>query len=166
MNMISTDSLIVMAKVFWPLLVIVAVLPFFIWKSHRRTNSIKMEEIDKMDGKTFEEFLGTVFKNLGYKVEVTRYSGDYGADLIVQKHGKRIAVQAKRYSSNLGVDAIKEVYAAQKYYRCKAAMVVTNSDYREQAKKLARATNVVLWNGEKLNQVLTELNKKGKGVDR
>ena len=119
-----------------------------------------------MDGKTFEEFLGTVFKNLGYKVEVTRYSGDYGADLIVRKHGKRIAVQAKRYSSNLGVDAIKEVYAAQKYYRCKAAMVVTNSDYTEQAKKLARATNVVLWNGEKLNQVLTELNKKGKGVDR
>lgn len=40
-----------------------------------------------MDGKTFEGFLGTLFRRLGYRVENTRYRGDYGADLIVSREG-------------------------------------------------------------------------------
>jgi restriction system protein len=46
-----------------------------------------VREIDVMDGRTFEEFLGTLFRRLGYRVENTRYRGDYGADLVVAKDG-------------------------------------------------------------------------------
>lgn len=53
-------------------------------------------DIDKMDGRQFELYLGHLFKAHGYAVEVTHAVGDYGADLVVRKHGKMIIVQAKR----------------------------------------------------------------------
>lgn len=164
MNFLSADFFIVIIKLFWPLIIFIMAFPFFLRTKSDKSESIKMEEIDSMDGKTFEEFLGLLFKNLGYKVEITRYSGDFGADLILQKRRKRIVVQAKRYSNNLGVDAIKEAYTAQKYYKCNTSMVVTNSHYTKQAKKLAKATEVILWNREKLSHILNELENKGKPV--
>lgn len=164
MDFLSLEFFVVLIKLFWPLIIAIIAIPFFLRQKYDKSPSIQMEEIDKMDGKTFEEFLGVLFRNLGYKVEVTRYSGDYGADLILQKRRKRIVVQAKRYSNNLGVDAIKEAYTAQKYYKCNSAMVVTNSHYTKQAKKLARGTEVTLWNREKLCNILNELANKGNPV--
>src|SRR5690242_16645676 len=55
-------------------------------------------DIDKMDGRQFELYLGLLYKALGYKSEVTRLAGDYGADLILEKNGVRTVVQAKCYS--------------------------------------------------------------------
>jgi arginyl-tRNA synthetase len=38
-----------------------------------------------MSGKTFEKYLEVLFEKLGYRVERTRYIGDYGAGLITLK---------------------------------------------------------------------------------
>lgn len=50
---------------------------------------------------------------------MTKASGDGGVDLILLKDGIKTAVQCKRYSGNVGVSAIQEVYAE------KTSMVVT-----------------------------------------
>lgn len=42
-----------------------------------------------MDGVQFEKLLAAVFSTLGYAVETTPATGDYGADLILTKDGKR-----------------------------------------------------------------------------
>lgn len=60
-------------------------------------------EIDKMSGDQFEHYLGQLFKLQGYNATVTQAQGDYGADLVLNKDGKRIVVQAKRYSKNVGL---------------------------------------------------------------
>src|SRR5262245_12578372 len=39
------------------------------------------------DGQKFEACLATLFQNLGYQVTLTRTTGDYGGDLIIQKEG-------------------------------------------------------------------------------
>jgi restriction system protein len=36
-----------------------------------------------------------LFTAHGYKIEVTQAAGDYGADLVFSKEGKKIVVQAK-----------------------------------------------------------------------
>jgi len=38
-------------------------------------------EIDRMDGRTFEERLAVLFRQLGYKVDLVGRTGDFGADL-------------------------------------------------------------------------------------
>lgn len=111
-------------------------------------------EIDAMDGHTFERRLDALFWSLGYSVEQTRYRGDYGADLVVAKNGVRTVVQAKRWTKNVGVKAVQEAFASAAMYRCTRSMVVTNRYYSEQAKKLARANNVTLWDRDDLVRAL------------
>ena len=105
-----------------------------------------IDEIDKMDGYQFEEYLALLFRQHGYKADVTRKSGDFGADLILQKDGVKIVVQAKRHKQNVGIKAVQEVYASMAHYKANEAWVVTNSEFTEAARKLARANNVKLIN--------------------
>ena len=98
-----------------------------------------------MDGESFEGYLEFLFRKLGYKVYRTQLSGDYGADLVIEKAREKIVVQAKRYSANVGLAAVQEVVGAKKYYKCKSAIVVTNSYYTKSAKELAKANKVKLY---------------------
>ena len=118
-------------------------------------NNVKIHDVDGLDGFAFEYLLGALFKQMNYKVEVTRGSGDQGADIIISKMGRKTVVQAKCYLNNVSNKAIQEVVAAIKYYNADAGMVVTNSYYTKGAKELAEANNIVLWDRDKLSQMLS-----------
>lgn len=131
----------------------------YLWKDHRLRLS-GMNEIDKMDGKTFERRLAVMFKDLGYKVKLTKATGDFGADLIIINHATKTAVQAKRHSKSVGVKAIQEVVGSLAKYDCQKGMVVTNNYFTQAAKDLAKHNNVELWDRDKLMKVLMSLKKK------
>ncbi|MBO2942792.1 restriction endonuclease [Paenibacillus sp. F411] len=117
-------------------------------------------EIDKMDGVQFERYLGHLFRSQGYKAEVTQAAGDYGADLVLSKDGKRIVVQAKRYSKNVGLKAVQEAYGAIALYKASEAWVVSNSGYTEPAYKLAKSNGVRLVNRDELIEMLIQMKEK------
>src|SRR5581483_5641913 len=98
-----------------------------------------------MDGRAFELFLSTLFRRLGYSVELTKYHGDFGADLVVSNGGSRTAVQAKRWTKRVGLRAVQEAVAATAMFGCDAALVVANREFTQQARRLARANTVELW---------------------
>lgn len=113
---------------------------------HQKFKDSAISQIDCMSGEEFEHYLEVHFAKLGYRTRHTGKSGDYGADLILKDaEGKKIAVQAKRYREQVGVRAIQEVIAAKEYYHCDKAMVVTNSFFTPNARKLAKDCNVELW---------------------
>lgn len=133
-------------------------LVFHLFEKQRLSKS-GIYEIDRMDGRTFEKYLEVLFQKLGYKVERTRYIGDYGADLVVLQNGLRTVIQAKRFKNKVGVKAIQEAVAAKGYYDCPHAMAVTNSYYTKQAKELAKANKVTLWSRDDLVKALLSVNK-------
>lgn len=115
-------------------------------RSHKKGHGISVSGYD------FERFLGTLFKRLGYKVQPTGMSGDFGADLVLTdpRTRERIVVQAKHYSSNLGVKPVQEVVAAKSHYAANACWVVTNSTFTPAARRLAADNAVVLVDGREL----------------
>ena len=122
---------------------------------HARLSRAGLFEIDKMTGREFEVFLATLFRNQGYAVNLTPYQNDYGADLIASdSDSERLAIQAKRHSRNVGVKAVQEICAAKSYYKCNSGIVITNSHFTEQAKKLAAANDVQLWDRDKLAGII------------
>jgi len=152
-------------KATWPLLIATFVigavkLSFALYRRHKILKA-GMTEIDKMDGRTFENFLAGLFTKMGYSVkQVGSFAGDYGADLIITKDNKVTAVQAKRYKSAVGVDAIREVLGSIKMYKCSNGLVVTNSFFTMQAKRLAQANDIELWDKYILaNRILNTKNK-------
>lgn len=115
------------------------------------------EFVDEMSGEDFESFLAVLFADLGYAVKSTPLSGDFGADLVVCKDGRRGVVQAKRLSSPAGVTAVQEVVAAKAYYGVDEGVVVATSGFTRQAYELARRNRIDLWDRAKLDAAVGEL---------
>jgi restriction system protein len=138
----------------WPLWLLIAGIGAvkLAWNLYelRRLSRSGIAEVDQMDGTTFEVFLTTLFRRLGYGVEHTGRRGDYGADLVVTKDGRRIAVQAKRWSKTIGVKAVQEAVASKGMYKCAEALVVANRPFTRQARTLADANAVTLWDRDVL----------------
>ncbi|WP_333125534.1 restriction endonuclease [Microcoleus sp. Pol11C3] len=118
-----------------------------------------IDQVDRMTGEEFEEFLACCFRNLGYGVEMTPKTGDFGADLILSKARKKTVVQAKRYQGKVGNSAVQEVVSAVKYYGAQDAIVITNSMFTSNAHKLAQANGVQLWGREQLIDLVIRAKK-------
>ena len=113
-----------------------------------------IDVIDEMTGEEFEARLGTLFTGFGYRVNLTKASGDFGADLVLEADGTRTVVQAKRYDSPVGIEAVQEVIGAKAHYGASEAWVVTNSEFTDAAFTLADENRVVLIDRSELVECL------------
>jgi restriction system protein len=115
-----------------------------------------MPEIDRMSGRDFEEKISLLLQAKGYHAHPTPYVGDWGADLIVSREGRRSVVQLKRWNRSVNIKAIQEVVASKAKYGCDQAMVITNAQFTHAARELARANSVELWDRQRLARELLQ----------
>jgi hypothetical protein len=101
-------------------------------------------DFNTMSGIDFENYIAAQLKDAGYNVSGTPVTGDQGADLIASKNNKVFVIQAKRYSSTVGNEAIQQVVAARNYYKGDVAAVITNSSFTPSAITLAKQNDVIL----------------------
>ena len=120
----------------------------------QENSCLTLTDIDNLNGYEFEDYLVKLFSNLGYVVLPTPYSGDQGADLIIQDLAKKIVIQAKNYSGNVGNKAVQEAFAAKSHYNCHLAMVITNSYFTKSAQEVSKTTGVVLVDRDKLEEII------------
>lgn len=119
------------------------------------TSKSQISLIDQMEGPAFEQFIASLLRKSGYeKVQSTGGSGDQGVDVLAEKDGVRYAIQCKRYSHALGNTPIQEVNAGRQHYGCHVGVVVTNNYFTAGAKELASSCKVLLWDREKLIEML------------
>ncbi|MBZ6485164.1 restriction endonuclease (plasmid) [Priestia aryabhattai] len=116
--------------------------------------TITLADINLMSGERFEHFLVDLLQNLGFRAKVTKLSGDQGVDIIAKRKGKIYAIQAKRYAKTVGNKAVQEVVAGKEFYKADVSWVITNSDFSPHAIDLADKTKTILWNGNKLNNMI------------
>lgn len=117
----------------------------------KATFSIDFSKVDELSGVEFENLLMDKFSSLGFKVESTPKTGDFGADLIVENsEGSRIIVQCKRFKSKVNLKAVQEVVGAMGHYAGDMGIVITNNSFLNSAVKLAESHDIELWDGDKL----------------
>lgn len=112
----------------------------------RKLRNADLDEINTMEGVQFEKYLAELFKVLGYKVQLTAETGDFGADLILNDGDSCTVIQAKRYKNKVGIKAVQEILGAKAYYKADHAWVVTNSEFTNAAMELADTSGVTLYN--------------------
>jgi restriction system protein len=137
------------------------ILSIAIYQNKKRKQRLResgIEEIDAMDGIQFEYYLKELYFSRGFAAEVTSASGDYGADLLLSKGGKKVVVQAKRHSKDVGIKAVQEVIGAKSYYSAHDAWVVSNRFYTKAAKELAQKSKVTLVDREQLIDLILLIN--------
>lgn len=110
---------------------------------------------NNITGFDFEKLSKTLLEKNGFdNVEVTKASGDYGADVIAFKDGVKYAIQCKKFSAPVGVKAVQEVLASKSMYHCHVGVVLTNNYFTPSAIKLAETNGILLWNKVKLDEMI------------
>ena len=128
----------------------------------RQFGATQAAELDQLSGLEFEEFLAGLFRAQGYTAELTPTTGDYGADLILSKDGRRVAIQAKRYLGSVGVQAVQEALSGQAYYQCHTAWVITTGTFTTNAAELARKSGVRMIGRSEIGNLLAQHTAKSK----
>ena len=106
--------------------VAIVVLGVFIVRGYLKNNPKELP-MDEMEGHDFEYYCADLLKASGFlDVEVTKGSGDFGADILAEKDGVTYAFQCKCYDKPIGVKAVQEIYAGRDFYGRMVGVVMTN----------------------------------------
>lgn len=116
-----------------------------------------INDIDLLDGYEFEQLISLLFTEMGYVADITKGSGDQGADIIAEKDNNRIGIQAKCHSNPVTNTAVQEITASLNYYNCNKGMVITNNYFTKSAIELAQSNNIILWDRDILKIKIDEL---------
>lgn len=112
------------------------------------------EQIPQMDGFQFEQYVAGLLMRNGYQnVIVTQKSHDYGADITAERQEVKYVIQCKYYTSQVGIEAVQQIYAAKIHYNANVAVVATNSLYTRAAETLAKDLGVILWDGQEIHDM-------------
>ena len=119
-----------------------------------------VESFCEMDGYQFEEYISNLFRKLGFAVEATDYSNDGGIDLIATYEkpifsGKYI-IQCKNWNTPVGQPAVRDLYGVVMDQRANKGILITPSDYTQQAYDFAKGKNIELINGSALRRIIAE----------
>ena len=115
------------------------------------------EYFDTLEGHEFEYYCADLLRQKGFEeVEVTKGSGDYGADILAEKEGITFAIQCKCHTAPIGVKAIQEAHAGRDYYDCMVGAVLTNQYFTEPAMAAAKKLKILLWDRGYLESMLEE----------
>ena len=121
-----------------------------------------MPELDGLSGEAFESRISGLLRSLGYKTEITKATGDTGADIIAVRRQQTTLVQTKHQVAEVGVPAIQEAIASRQHYEASSALVVTTSTFTPQARELASRAGVDLWDRATLTKRLEEAERRRK----
>jgi restriction endonuclease Mrr len=126
-----------------------------------------LEYMCSMDGREFERFLANYFRTQGYGVTETPVSADQGADLLLYKDERRIAVQAKQWEGSVGNKAVHEAHVGRTFYHTYEAWVITTSSgFTKAAVDAARNLGVRLIGGEELASWISTTSRRGSQTGR
>lgn len=106
-------------------------------EARERMLGASLAELDQMSGREFEAWICAVLEADGIRAENVKHSGDFGVDVLAGIDGFRIGIQAKRYSSGVGNDAVQQALGGSGYHGCSAAAVVTQSRFTRAARAQA-----------------------------
>ncbi len=106
----------------------------------------------------FENFVGELFKKMGYDTTVTRKTGDFGVDVIARNSKDTIAIQVKQNApgNHVGAVIVQNVLGSMWQYKANKAIIITTSDFTVQAEQQAREAPIELWDKRILHEMVRE----------
>lgn len=128
---------------------------------------LTIEDVDKLEPRFFEAFVAALFKERGYYVVLTPYSGDKGVDVVARQRGNEtggLLIQAKHRRQAGGKadrHAVDEILAAKPFYEEKYGAtfqlaVITNREFNKSARQASRSEQVEMYERKWLLKSLKE----------
>lgn len=120
----------------------------------------KVDELIELTPREFEEYVGQLYRNLGFHSEVTQYSNDKGIDVILFKDSVKYVIQCKRYKGTVGSPEIQKFIGAMEHTKADRGIFVTTGMFSFEAEKMASEHPIELVNRISLSKlILSVLNQ-------
>ncbi len=111
-------------------------------RRRRRLLGCSEEDLDRLQGPEFEEWVALVLETAGWSIRRNRKGGDFGVDLVAARAGRLVGIEVKRRSDRIANAVVRSVVAGCQYYGCDVAAVVTQSTFTRQAAEQAAGSEV------------------------
>jgi restriction system protein len=124
-----------------------------------RLSKLRTHKIDfllRLSPGEFEEVVGDMYRRLGYWVERTPMSNDFGRDLILKKDGKTGFVECKRYDKDMSIGRrpLQQFYGAMVNMKADFGIFITTSYFAKTAVAFAGETEIQLIDGYRLADLM------------
>lgn len=115
-------------------------------------------DFTQMTGYEFEDYISAVLEQYGFSVTKTSYSHDGGIDLLAVYEKPLFAgkylIQCKNWAGAVGQPEVRDLYGVVMSERANKGILITPSDFTEQAYEFAKDKNIELVNGKVLQTIL------------
>lgn len=114
-----------------------------------------INDIYQLSPGQFEEFVGFLFRQMGYTARIVGQTGDEGIDIELRRAGEpggpRIVAQCKRYRGSVGQPIVREFYGSFADQATEGYLVTTGT-FTDPAREWARSRPLHLVDGAALIQ--------------
>ena len=120
--------------------------------------STRIDLVSKVGGMTavtFKEFIGSLFREMGYTVEITPGTSNDGIDLLLRKSNQLIGVQCKRWNTPVSEPILRDFYSALISSGAQSGYVITTSTFTSHAYSFAEGKPIQLVDLESLLDLAT-----------
>ena len=101
----------------------------------------------------FEEAVGDLFLDKGYKVFTTPVKGDQGVDLFLEKDNKSFVVQCKTYKKPLGPNAARDLYGTMVAHEAHGAYLAAPGGFSIATKEFCKGKPITLLDIDELTKM-------------
>jgi len=135
------------------------------WRQHRvepplPQPKMTIDQLYALSPAEFEAYVGQLFAQKGYRVNLRGRTGDLGVDVELRnRKGKRAIVQCKRYRSTVGAEIVRELYGTMIHERVAHAFLVTTAEISKAAQSWAKGKPITLIDGQTLVEIASALSK-------
>lgn len=98
------------------------------------------------EARQFEYEIARLLQRMGYRVDVTKATGDDGVDVFARKDNDKVVVQCKRWERKLvGRAVVDELAGTASRYKATRAILATTSSFSADGRAAAEAHGIELW---------------------
>jgi HJR/Mrr/RecB family endonuclease len=117
---------------------------------------LSLKELRRLTPQRFEDEIANMYNRLGYTVEQTPYSNDYGRDAILQKDGEKFLLECKRYGEGVvvGRPELQKFHSAIMSDQAKLGFFVTTGTFSEGAIEFATTVPIKIIDGNELIRLM------------
>jgi restriction system protein len=114
-------------------------------------------ELAALSPRRFEAACADLFRELGWRADLTRASFDEGADIMLRRGVERGVVQCKHYPyGRVGNAVVRDLLGTMKDFGASRGFLVTSGAFSGPAMEVARRhPDLTLWSGEDLRKLAT-----------
>jgi hypothetical protein len=112
--------------------------------------------------KEFEKYISKIMENSEYYTERTRYTNDGGYDIFAERIETKYLVECKKYErdTRVGRPDVMKLVGAMAGENIEYGIIVSSGFFTKEAKKYSKKTSVTLINCNKINDIMSEIERR------